>query len=221
LSKTEKSLAKKGGNFGGQVDETVSTKTKLNETILSSPTRLRIAELISRRPRTLRELAKLTGLSVPGVLRHIEAMSKAGLIQEKRVTMLPARKLYSLKARVIDFTVGDLSIFKVAMDTPVREKGAQDLESLAMDIFICRRKIREKSKRLARAIDELIENEERLVKGIDDQNLTDEERLILFTIFTEETADDAERILMRIQGMKDARRSIDNVLAKAKHNVGK
>jgi len=222
LSKTENKRANKGGTFEGEVNETVSVKTKINETLLSSPTRLRIAELISRRPRTLRELARLTELSVPGVLRHIEAMNKAGLIQEKRVRMLPARKLYSLKGmRVIDFTVGDLSIFKVATGMTVTEKGAQNLESLAMDIFVGRRRIREKAKRLARAIDELVENEEMLTKGIDDLELTDEERLILFTTFTEETADDAERVLMRIQRMKEARRSIDKALAKARHNVGK
>ena len=135
--------------------------------------------------------------------------------------MLPARKLYSLKGRVVDFTVGNLSIFKVAMDTPVREKGTQDLESLAMDIFIGRRQIREKAKRLDRAIDGLIENEETLARGIEALELTDEERLILLTIFTEETADDAEKILTRVQGMKEARRSIDEALAKAKRNVGK
>ena len=222
MSKTENNLADKGGASGGEVNETVSKKTRLGETLLSSPTRLRIAELISRRPRTLRELAKLTELTVPGVLRHIEAMGEAGLIQEKRVRMLPSRKLYSLKGmRVMDFTVGDLSIFKVAKHKPVTEKGAQNLESLAMDIFVGRRRIREKAKRLARAMDELVENEEILAKGIDDLALTDEERLILLTIFTEETTDDAERVLMRIQGMKEARRSIDNALAKAKHNVGR
>ena len=221
MSKTENKLTNKSGTSGGEVDGTFSMKTTFNEILLSSPTRLKIAELISRRPRTLRELARLTGVSIPGVLRHIEAMSRAGLIQEKRVRMLPARKLYSLKGRVVDFTVGDLSIFKVAMDLPVREKGAQDLESLAMDIFIGRRQIREKAKRLDRAIDGLIENEETLARGIEALELTDEERLILLTIFTEETADDAEKILTRVQGMKEARRSIDEALAKAKRNVGK
>ena len=224
MSEREKNLANKSSSQKGEVTETVSMESKPNEILLPSSTRLRIAELISRRPRTLRELSRLTALSVPGVLRHIEAMNRAGLIHEERVQvrMLPARKLYSLKGmRVIDFTVGDLSIFKVAIDKPVKERGVRDLESLAMEILVGRRVIREKAKRLARAIDELVENEEILAKEIDGMELTDEERLILLTIFTEETADDAERVLTRIQGMKEARRSIEEALAKAKHNVGK
>jgi len=224
LSNKEINLANKSRASEGELSETVSVKNRLNETLLSSRTRLRIAELISRRPRTLRELARLTGLSVPGVLRHIEAMSKAGLIQERRVgaRMLPARKLYAMKGiRVIDFTVGDLSIFKVGVDSPVKEKGSQSLNALAMDIFVGRRRIKEKAKRLARAIDELVENEEMLAKGIEDLELSNEERLILLTLFTEETADDAERVLTRIQGLQEARRSIDRALAKAKLNVRK
>ena len=224
IARARKDLTINGWSQKGEVNETVSKENRVNESLLSSPTRLRIAEMISRRPRTLRELARLTGLSVPGVLRHIESMSKAGLIKEERVEVksFSARKLYSLKGmRVLDFTVGDLSIFKVATDKPVKEKGVRDFESLAMEIFVGRRGIREKAKRLARAIDEMVENERTLTKGIDDLDLTDEERLILLTLFTEETADDAERILTRVQGMKDARRSIDVALAKAKHNVGK
>jgi DNA-binding MarR family transcriptional regulator len=224
MSVIEKKLANKGRSQKGEASETISVENRLSETLLSSQTRLRIAELISRRPRTLRELARLTGLSIPGVLRHIEAMSKAGLILEERVKvrMLSARKLYSLKdMRVVDFSVGDLTIFKVAMAKSAKENDAQDIDSLAMEIFVGRRRIGEKARRLARAIDELVENEEMLAKGIDSLELTDEERLILLTLYTEETADDAERVLTRVQGVRDARRSIDEALSKVKHNVGK
>lgn len=214
----------KNGVREGGVDETILMEQGLKEALLSSQTRLRIAELISRRPRTLRELARLTRLSVPGVLRHIEAMNKVRLIHEERVVMkmLPVRKVYSLKGiKVIDFSVGDLSIFKVATGKASKVKGPRDLELLAMEILVGRRRIKEKARRLARAIDELVENEEMLTKRINGLELTDEERLVLLTTFTEETADDAERLLTRIQGMKDARRSIDKALAKAKHNVDK
>ena len=219
----EKRLAKVRAQKG-EVDETEAVESRLNEALLSSQTRLRIAELISRRPRTLRELARLTRLSVPGVLRHIEAMSKAGLINEKRVEMrtLPARKLYSLKGiKVVDFSVGDLTILKVTTDKPMVVQNVSDPESLAMEVFVGRRRIKEKARRLARAVDELLVNEEMLAKRIDDLHLTDEERLVLLTTFTEETADEAERVLVRIQGMREARRSIDEALAKARRNVGK
>jgi hypothetical protein len=163
-------------------------------------------------------------MSVPGVLRHIEAMSKAGLINEERVEMrtLPVRKLYSLKGiKVMDFSMGDLTILKVTIDKPLVEKNTRDLESLAMEIFVGRRRIKEKVRRLARAVDELLVNEEMLANGIDDLQLPDEERLVLLTTFTEETADEAEKVLVRIQGMREARRSIDKALAKARRNVDK
>ena len=48
-----------------QMDE-----TKLGE-VVSSKARLIIADLVSRRPRTLRELSQVTGISVQGVLKHL------------------------------------------------------------------------------------------------------------------------------------------------------
>ena len=192
----------------------------MNEALLSSQTRLRIAELVSRRPRTLRELARLTGLSVPGVLRHIEAMSRAGLIREEKVSAesLPARKVFSLKGiRVMDFSVNDLTIFSVARDDARKgARGGRDLEAQAMDILVSRRRIREKARRLARAIGDLEDQESALTRAIGSLKLTDEERLVLLTIFTEETVEDAERMLTRIQDMKEARRSIDKALSKVK-----
>ena len=188
--------------------------------LLSSKTRLQIAESISRRPRTLRELARGTRLSVPGVLRHIEAMKRSGLISEVRISssQIPVRKVYSLKGySVVDFSVGDLTIFKVAK---IRQSAAganpQGLEWLATEILLEKRRIKEKAKRLARAIDELIEDEQRLLADIDSLKLNDDQRMILLTAFTEETLDDADYVLSRIQGVKDARRSIDKALAKVK-----
>ena len=194
---------------------------RLAEALLSSPTRIKIAELVSRRPRTLRELARLTGVSVPGVLRHIEAMGKAGLIHADRLATkeLPVRKVYSLQAvKVMDFSVGDLTILKVSAKKGTKVEAARSLERQAMDIMLGRRRVREKAKRLARAIDELGENEEILARSVEGLDLTDEERLVLLTVLTEETVGDAERVLVRIQGMREARRSIDEALATARRN---
>ena len=191
------------------------------EALLSSPTRIRIAELVSRRPRTLRELAKLTGVSIPGVLRHIEAMGKAGLIHEDRLATkeLPVRKVYSLQGvKVMDFSVGDLTILKVSAKKGTKVEAARSLERQAMDIMLGWRRVRDKAKRLARAIDELGENEEMLARSVEGLDLTDEERIVLLTVLTEETVGDAERVLVRIQGMREARRSIDEALATARRN---
>ena len=190
---------------------------------LSSRTRLQIAERISRRPRTLRELARITRLSVPGVLRHIEAMSKSGLVKEVRISpsQIPVRKVYSLKGySIVDFSIGNLAIFKVAKVRPMsKEANPGELEWLATEILVGKRRIKEKAKRLARAIDELIEDEGKLLTAIDSLKLNDDQRMILLTAYTEETLDDAEYVLSRIQGVKDARRSIDKALAKARHSA--
>ena len=212
------------GIVKGEADESVPVADAPNEVLMSSQTRLRIAELISRRPRSLRELARLTRLSVPGVLRHVAALSRAGFIREERVTpeTLPVRKVYSLKGgRVMDFSVGNLTIFKVAREKPTRLRRSQDFERLSMEILVGRRRIRDRARRLARLTDELFESEELLIRGIERLDLSDEERLILLTVFTEETIDDAERVLTRVQGMKEARRSIDKALAKAKRIGGR
>ena len=205
-----------------EVNETNLHEARTREALLSSQMRLHIAALISTRPRSLRELAALTRLSVPGVLRHIEAMSKFGLVREERVRTktLPVRKLYSLKgARVMDFSVGDLTILKIATSRAAKRRGALDLETKAVDMLVSRRRIREKARRLAKTIDELVEDEESLRRGIDDLKLTDEERIVILTMYTEETGEDAERVLAQIQGMKDARRSIESALSKARRSV--
>ncbi len=219
LAKKVENPSGRGAINDGEVVEANLAERPSNDLLLSSRTRLRIAELVSRRPRTLRELASLTNLSVPGVLRHLEAMDKAGLIREERVRSktLPARKLYSLKGiTVMDLSVGDISIFKVSRDTASKEKGSGDLQSLAMEIMVGRRRVRERARRLTRAIDELFEDEKRLKERIGSLGLTNEDRLILLTVFTEDTMEDATRVLTRIQGAKDARRSIDKALARAK-----
>lgn len=217
----EKGTSDKGdGRWGGAV-ETVPIADRQKDVLVSSRTRLRIAELISRRPRTLRELAKLTSLSVPGVLRHLEAMDKAGLIEEERLATrtLPVRKVYSLKGmKVVDFSVGDLSILKVTAVNSARRRKPENLEGLAMEILVGRRRIRDKARRLARSIDDQVENEGKLIGGIGDIGLTDEERLILEVLLTEETVEDGVRVLSRFYGVED-RRSIDEALSKARRNV--
>ena len=223
MSKLEKTPGSRSARRRGEAGGIVPTIVWPNDALLSSKTRLQIAEMMSRRPRTLRELARSTRLSVPGVLRHLEAMSEAGFVHEQRLSTrsFPARKLYSLKGvRVMDFSVGDLSVFKVSAEKPAKSRNPSNLDSVSMEILVERRGIKEKARRLARAIDDLGENEDALVRGIGEMDLTEEERLILEVMLTEETLDDGVRILSRFYGIED-RRSIDKALVKAKRNVGK
>ena len=194
------------------------------ETVASSPTKLKIADLLSIRPRTLRELADLSGVSVQGVLRHLNELDKVGLLHQANIkgSKMSTRRLYSLKeVRVRDYTVGDLTIIKVTKQPRIVKGGGGhvSVESLGSEILVSRRRIKDKARRLARTIDELMEDERRLIQAIEDLQLEDEDRIVMQTVFTEDTLDDAERILSRIQGLPDARRSIDKALAEAKRNV--
>jgi DNA-binding transcriptional ArsR family regulator len=194
---------------------------------LSSPTRLRILDLLSKRPRTLRELAKLTGISVQGVDRHLENLRKMGVLKEREIRSdeLSARKEYYLEgAHFSDFSVGDLAIVKASRARrPELTRGfsGNELESFASDISIRRRQIKERAKRLARMIDELSEDELRLVAMIDAMGLNNEERLIVETVFTEETLQDAKDLLTKVQGLPASTRSIEKALSKARQIVVK
>jgi len=200
----------------------MTPRPDLTAEVLSSKTRLRILDLLSRRPRTLRELASSTGISVQGVLRHLEAMIGSGLIEEKdfRGNEFPVRKIYSLKgAHVSDFSAGNLTVVRAEQIHGVQSQGSvrpEELEMLSGDLLVRRRRIRQKAKRLARMIDELAEDEVRLIRSIDAMNLKDDEKLVIQTVFTEETLQDAENSLSKVQGLPGARRSIDRALAKAR-----
>ncbi len=136
---------------------------KALEEVVSSKARLRIADLISVRPRTLRELADLTGISVQGVLKHLSRLEKLGLLSETKVDggALPIRKVYSIKGvRIGDFSHGDLTVVKVTASTerPAHsEEPLRELESLAADALVQKRRVRDQTRRLGRMIDELVE----------------------------------------------------------------
>jgi predicted ArsR family transcriptional regulator len=190
--------------------------------VISSKTRLKIAGLISSRPRTLRELSAETGISVQAVLKHLEKLSELGLVSEQKVDAggIGARKVYVTKGtHIADFSSGDLTVVKlskykrraVASDDPV-----QELEALSEDIMFRRRRIRDQARRLGRLIDEMGEDQERIEGLISSLGLTDEERLLLQVAFSEESMDDAERLVREQRGVADARRSLEKVISKAK-----
>lgn len=198
------------------------TSQELGE-ILSSRARLKIADLTSVRPRTLRELASITGITVQAVLKHLEKLKALGVLEEKRISSseLSARRVYSMVGfRLGDFSHGELTIVKMSKTKrPVeaaRGSGYEELERLAEDFLVQRRRIREETRRLGRMIDELVTGEERLGALISVQRIRDDEKLVLHTYFTEESAKEAEDALREHYGMEDARRAIDQAL----HKVG-
>lgn len=189
--------------------------------ILGSKARLKISDLISVRPRTLKELAEITGITVQAVLKHLEKLKDLGVLEEKRIssTELAARKVYSMVGSHIgDFSHGDLTIVKMSKSNApsgLPKGGSLDqLEQLSEGFLVQRRRIREETRRLGRMIDELVTDEERLGALIGALHLRDDEKLILHTYFTEESVKEAEDSLEEHYGMENARRAIDQVLDK-------
>ncbi len=195
------------------------------EKILSSKSTLTIADLLSTRPRSLGELAYRTGVSMPAVLKHLEKLEKLGVLEKTKVSggELPVRRLYAIRGvRIGDYSVGGITIvsaFPTRRATVRSEDPVGELETLAADMLVEKRRIREQSRRLARTIGEVMNDQQRMNDLIEGLGLDDEERIILQTAFTEETLGEAEEALAKIHGMKEPRRSIERVLAKARRNV--
>ena len=194
--------------------------------VLSSRVRLKIAGALSVRPRTLNELADLTGISVQGVLRHLRRLEELGLVEEKKLAVRSpkARRVYASKTTALgDYSSGSLTVVKATEKRDWRARGTRgtpDLEQMAVELLIQRRRIRDEARRLGRMIDELAGDHGALKSYLNGMDLSSEERLILEVIFTEETLEDGARALARYYGLGD-RRSIDKALAKAKRSVDK
>jgi DNA-binding transcriptional ArsR family regulator len=192
---------------------------------LSSRTRLRIADLLSTRPRTLGELAELTGVSIQGVLRHLRKLVDMGLVEERSVSAkgVNVRKVYLAKGvRVGDFSVGDLTVVKLSRNEAFPASSREpvtDLEYLAEEVLLQRRRIKDQARKLGRMIDTLVDDETKMDGLLRMMDLKESERLVLQTVFTEDSLEEGERVLSRHYGLKDGRRSIEKALAEAKRSA--
>jgi predicted transcriptional regulator len=195
--------------------------------VISSPTRLRLADLVSTRPRTLGELAAATGISIQGVLKHLRKMEELGLVEEKSVRgpALAVRKVYAAKAaKLRDFSAGDLTLVKLSWKHPAQTEELDrpvDLEYLAEEAILRRRRIRDQTRRLGRMIDDLVEDESRIRDALESMDLNDTERLILNVLFTEESLEEGKRVLSENFGLQDGKNSIEKALSKARHQAKK
>lgn len=193
--------------------------------VLSSRARVKIEDAVSLRPRTLGELAAITGISVQGVLRHLKILAKLGLVEERKISSKApkARRVYAARGTSLgDYSSGGLVVVKATERVPTQRRvrrQRQDLERMSGELLIQRRRIRDEAKKLARMIDELVDSQQALAFALGGLKLDDEGRLILEVLLTEETASDGLKALSRYYGLDD-RRSIDKALAEAKRNVG-
>ena len=189
--------------------------------ILSSRVRLSIEDAIAVRPRTLMELASVTGISVQGVLKHLRRLSDLGLVEERSLPKsLKARKLYAAKGHLVgDYSTDGLTVVKPTELIPrPNPHGAGDIESRAGEMIILRRRVKDQAKRLGRMIDELVDEREALKAELDGLQVDPTERLVLEVLMTEETVQEGARVLQRYYGIED-RRPIDKALAEAKRGV--
>lgn len=201
---------------------------KVREEVVSSEVRLKMADLISVRPRTLRELKALTGLrTVPGVLKHLSKLKEMRLVKEEDLAggALSSRKVYSVDrgAHVRDFSYRDFTVVKLSTEhgqAARSDRPVDELESLATDALIQRRRIREQARRLGRMIDDLVSTEARIGDIARAVGANDEERLLLQIAFTEESLEDAEAALRRQHGVANGRRALEKAISKARR-VGK
>ena len=197
----------------------------LMEEVLSSRVRLRIMDSVSVRPRTLGELSDLTGISVQGVLRHLKKLSGLGLVEERPISRVApkARIVYAARsARIRDYSTGGYTVVKSTEEVEEGDETAKirDLERVAGDLLILRRRAKEEARRLGRMIDEAADEQAYLAASVRSLPLSQSERLILEVALTEDTLDDGARVLSKYYGLDD-RRSIERVLNKAKAIVSK
>lgn len=188
----------------------------------TSTVRLKIANILSTRPATLSELADATGISVQGVLKHLKKLADVGILEEKEMRggkYLRGRKLYHLNGRkVADYSEGDLlvaTLGRASEEGPVRVKDAyQELDWLAQDIVILRRRARELSQRMRRMLDEVTEDESRMGALIEGLDLSQEEQQIAYLIFAEHTPENARKTLRDHYGCVDPDAAMRSVSAK-------
>lgn len=190
--------------------------------VISSRARLKIADLISGRPRGLGELAAATGISAQGVLKHLKRLEDLGLVEEQdiRAPGLAVRKVYAAKgARLRDFSTGNLTLVKLSREISATAEGpdrAPDLEYLSEEAILQTRRVRDQARRLGRMIDDLFGEEARIRAALESMDLSDTERLILDVLFSEESIEEGERVLQEHFGLKDGRGLMERALAKSR-----
>ncbi|MGD1055204.1 MAG: helix-turn-helix domain-containing protein [Nitrososphaerales archaeon] len=195
--------------------------------VISSRTRLKVADLVSTRLRTLGELAAATGISIQGVLKHLRKLEELGLVEETSVRSpgLAVRKVYAAKGtRLRDFSAGGLTLVKLSgkpSSPPEEPDRPLDLEYLAEEAILQRRRVRDQARRLGRMIDDLVEDESRIKVALESMDLSDIERLILQVLFTEESLEEGERVLLEHFGLQGGKESIEKALSKARHQLKK
>ena len=73
---------------------------------LGNPYRRQIVELLSRKPRSVREIADRLPISRPAVSRHLSVLNRAGLVSDEQVG---TRRLYRLERQYLSQVWSDIA----------------------------------------------------------------------------------------------------------------
>ncbi len=134
---------------------------------------------------------------------------------------LRPRKLYYIaERRVADYSEGEMIVATLGDRGVASELETSDpydeLDGLAQDIIVMRRRVRELSGRMRRMIEEVTENESRIAGLIDTMNLSSEEKQIASLIFGDDGPEQTRRILREHYGCKNPEGAIEEVVEKMK-----
>ena len=168
------------------------------------------------------ELAAATAISMQAVLKHLRVLKEMGLVEKKSVKSpgLSIRKVYEASgARLRDFSTEDQTLVKLsATPSAAAEEPDKflDIEYLAEEAMVQRRRVRDQARRLARMIDDLVQDESRIKAAIESVDPSEAERLILQVLFTEQSLEEGVRVLLAHYGPRDGKKSIERALGKAR-----
>jgi DNA-binding transcriptional ArsR family regulator len=192
-----------------------------------SQTGLKVAQLVSKRPRTLEELADAAGVSIQAVLKHLGRLEKLGLVRARQVrrgTLAVKKLYYPGEASLEGFSTGEFMVVRRSERPPwsgAEGKPLDAMERLAEDAIVQRARVEGEARRLAKSLDALVAQESMLGEILEHMSLDDVDRAALYVAFTEDTREEAARVLSKFYGIVDARRSIDRALAKARRHAEK
>src|SRR3954454_20143425 len=88
---------------------------------LGDTARWRIVELLAERPRSVGELAELTGLRQPQTTKHLQTLARTGLVS---VFPLGQRRVYALEAEPLTALAGRL---RELAETTAAHEGERDV----------------------------------------------------------------------------------------------
>ncbi len=122
--------------------------------------RFKILEMLRERPLSIEEIAKELNISVPAVLKHLDILEKAKVIESKNVRERSEgrpKKVYYLKYKVIPkfFFDEEITGLEFYIINPKIEEEFYDIEDIRMRKALLKVKLRKLEKKRIKLLKEL------------------------------------------------------------------